>query len=70
MARAQSRKGQAIAAVCAGGEVVILTLKGEITHRSRIGADPVAVAVPERRKGLLCVATVDGKVTALALPER
>ena len=66
----RGRKGQAIAAVCAGGEVVILTLKGEITHRSRIGADPVAVAVPERRKGLLCVATVDGKVTALALPER
>ena len=57
-----------LAAVGATGRVVVLDTAGQTRYQYDLGAAPRSVAVPEARPDLLCVATADGRVTALAPP--
>lgn len=70
LALVESGKEQVVMAVCDDGRVVALSRNGKITHRLSLPAAPTAIAVPEGRKDILCVAAQDGTVTALVLPER
>jgi outer membrane protein assembly factor BamB len=63
------RRGQEVlvAAMGATGRVVVFDTAGELRYQCELGAVPQSVVVPKACPELLCVATADGRVTALRL---